>query len=125
MLLLWLQPFLYTSPNIAVQRALRFHVEKMKYADNNATKISLRVFCAQWAEYILFAALLVVVCVIFAFMAYFYTYIDPARIEAQFIELDPEEKERKGSLQMEMSRKDSSRSSSRRESHVQEKQTRI
>ncbi|XP_073425642.1 solute carrier family 15 member 1 [Dendrobates tinctorius] len=38
----------------------------------------------QWAEYILFAALLVAVCIIFAIMAYFYTYIDPAAIEAQY-----------------------------------------
>ncbi|XP_075706391.1 solute carrier family 15 member 1 [Rhinoderma darwinii] len=38
----------------------------------------------QWAEYILFAALLVAVCIIFAIMAYFYTYIDPAEIEAQY-----------------------------------------
>lgn len=38
----------------------------------------------KWAEYILFAALLLVVCVIFAIMARFYTYINPAEIEAQF-----------------------------------------
>nr|DBA33096.1 TPA: hypothetical protein GDO54_000827 [Pyxicephalus adspersus] len=38
----------------------------------------------QWAEYMLFAALLVAVCIIFAVMAYFYTYVDPAEIEAQF-----------------------------------------
>ncbi|XP_061081719.1 solute carrier family 15 member 1-like [Conger conger] len=38
----------------------------------------------QWAEYILFASLLVAVCVAFAVMAYFYTYIDPTEIEAQF-----------------------------------------
>ncbi|XP_075053809.1 solute carrier family 15 member 1 [Mixophyes fleayi] len=38
----------------------------------------------QWAEYILFAALLVAVCIIFAIMGYFYTYTDPAAIEAQF-----------------------------------------
>ncbi|XP_045725605.1 solute carrier family 15 member 1 isoform X2 [Mirounga angustirostris] len=38
----------------------------------------------QWAEYILFAALLLAVCVIFAIMARFYTYINPAEIEAQF-----------------------------------------
>ncbi|XP_053934812.1 solute carrier family 15 member 1 [Cuculus canorus] len=43
----------------------------------------------QWAEYVLFAALLLVVCIIFAVMAYFYTYVDPNEIEAQ---LDEEEK---------------------------------
>ncbi|XP_004680348.1 PREDICTED: solute carrier family 15 member 1 [Condylura cristata] len=40
----------------------------------------------QWAEYILFASLLLVVCVIFAIMARFYTYVNPAEIEAQFDE---------------------------------------
>ncbi|NWQ87872.1 S15A1 protein, partial [Burhinus bistriatus] len=43
----------------------------------------------QWAEYVLFAALLLAVCIIFAVMAYFYTYVDPNEIEAQ---LDEEEK---------------------------------
>lgn len=38
----------------------------------------------QWTEYLLFACLLVAVCFIFSIMAYFYTYIDPAEIEAQF-----------------------------------------
>lgn len=80
------------------------------------------VFSDQWAEYILFAALLVVVCFIFAIMAYFYTYIDPSRIEAQFSEMDPEDKERKRSL--EMTRKGSD-ASSRRGSFVKDKQTRI
>ncbi|KAK2849972.1 hypothetical protein Q7C36_008755 [Tachysurus vachellii] len=52
----------------------------------------------KWAEYVLFASLLVAVCVIFSIMAYFYTYIDPAEIEAQFKEnneLEPDEKEEK------------------------------
>ncbi|NXH53972.1 S15A1 protein, partial [Rhabdornis inornatus] len=40
----------------------------------------------QWAEYVLFAALLLLVCIIFAIMASFYTYIDPNEIEAQFSE---------------------------------------
>uniref|UniRef100_A0A8C7LKL7 Solute carrier family 15 member 1 n=1 Tax=Oncorhynchus kisutch TaxID=8019 RepID=A0A8C7LKL7_ONCKI len=50
----------------------------------------------QWAEYILFASLLVVVCIVFAVMSYFYTYTDPAEIEAQFRqpEHEPEEKKR-------------------------------
>ncbi|XP_045423058.1 solute carrier family 15 member 1 isoform X1 [Lemur catta] len=43
-------------------------------------------FSKQWAEYVLFAALLLVVCVIFAIMARFYTYVNPAEIEAQFDE---------------------------------------
>ncbi|NXR65944.1 S15A1 protein, partial [Rhadina sibilatrix] len=45
----------------------------------------------QWAEYVLFAALLVVVCIIFAIMASFYTYIDPNEIEAQFSKEEKEE----------------------------------
>ncbi|NXE10584.1 S15A1 protein, partial [Lophotis ruficrista] len=44
----------------------------------------------QWAEYVLFAALLLAVCIIFAIMAYFYTYVDPNEIEAQ---LEEEKKE--------------------------------
>ncbi|MBN3307639.1 S15A1 protein, partial [Amia calva] len=42
----------------------------------------------QWAEYILFAALLIAVCIVFAIMAYFYTYVDPTEIEAQFSKED-------------------------------------
>uniref|UniRef100_A0A8C7HZ64 Solute carrier family 15 member 1 n=1 Tax=Oncorhynchus kisutch TaxID=8019 RepID=A0A8C7HZ64_ONCKI len=42
----------------------------------------------QWAEFVLFASLLVAVCVIFSIMAYFYTYMDPAEIEAQFRDKD-------------------------------------
>lgn len=49
-------------------------------------------FNEQWAEYILFASLLLVVCVIFAIMARFYTYVNPAEIEAQF---DQDEKKKK------------------------------
>ncbi|XP_053493167.1 solute carrier family 15 member 1b [Ictalurus furcatus] len=49
----------------------------------------------QWAEYVLFAALLMCVCVIFSIMAYYYTYIDPDEIEAQFSEHDPDNKEKK------------------------------
>ncbi|NXI00812.1 S15A1 protein, partial [Pachycephala philippinensis] len=45
----------------------------------------------QWAEYVLFASLLLVVCVIFAIMASFYTYVDPNEIEAQFSEEKKEE----------------------------------
>uniref|UniRef100_A0A3B5BD03 Solute carrier family 15 member 1-like n=1 Tax=Stegastes partitus TaxID=144197 RepID=A0A3B5BD03_9TELE len=59
----------------------------------------------QWAEYLLFASLLVFVCIVFSFMAYFYKYIDPTKIEAQFTQLDPEEKEKRKSL--EMTRKES------------------
>ncbi|XP_070968098.1 solute carrier family 15 member 1-like [Oncorhynchus clarkii lewisi] len=60
----------------------------------------------QWAEYILFASLLAVVCIVFAVMSYFYTYTDPAEIEAQFSqpEHEPEEKKRD---RVEMERKDS------------------
>ncbi|KAI7807849.1 PepT1 [Triplophysa rosa] len=58
----------------------------------------------QWAEYVLFASLLVAVSIIFSIMAYFYTYIDPAEIEAKFIEHEPEDKEKKD---IEMTKRDS------------------
>ncbi|XP_038572448.1 solute carrier family 15 member 1-like [Micropterus salmoides] len=51
----------------------------------------------QWAEYILFASLLMLVCVIFAIMAYFYTYTDPAKIEAEFAQNAKDEKKKKKS----------------------------
>ncbi|KAK7155007.1 hypothetical protein R3I93_009835 [Phoxinus phoxinus] len=57
----------------------------------------------QWAEYLLFASLLVAVSIIFAIMAYFYTYMDPTEIEAQFMELEPEDKKKK---ELEMMTKD-------------------
>ncbi|XP_068428090.1 solute carrier family 15 member 1 [Clinocottus analis] len=68
----------------------------------------------QWAEYVLFASLLVVVCVIFSIMAYFYTYIDPAAIEAQFTKKDNEDDEDDKSQlqkqQLKMVKKDSIKS---------------
>ncbi|KAM4711438.1 solute carrier family 15 member 1b [Anableps anableps] len=57
----------------------------------------------QWAEYILFASLLVFVCILFAVMAYFYSYTDPAKVEALFANLEPEDKEEKD---LEMTKKD-------------------
>lgn len=65
----------------------------------------LCVLPSQWAEYVLFASLLVAVCIIFSIMAYFYTYIDPAEIEAklkQNKELEPDEKEVKENKAIEM-----------------------
>lgn len=61
----------------------------------------------QWTEYVLFASLLVAVCFIFSIMAYFYTYIDPTEIEAQFINKDDDhdedkDKSRKNSQKSEM-----------------------
>uniref|UniRef100_A0A8C5HFK4 Solute carrier family 15 member 1-like n=1 Tax=Gouania willdenowi TaxID=441366 RepID=A0A8C5HFK4_GOUWI len=61
----------------------------------------------QWAEYILFASLLVFVCIVFAIMAYFYTYTDPVKIEAQFAIIEPEEKEKNRRESLEMARRDS------------------
>ncbi|KAK1167850.1 solute carrier family 15 member 1-like [Acipenser oxyrinchus oxyrinchus] len=40
------------------------------------------------ADYVLFSALLVAVSIVFSIMAYFYTYVDPGEIEAQFDEED-------------------------------------
>uniref|UniRef100_A0A672MHN8 Solute carrier family 15 member 1 n=1 Tax=Sinocyclocheilus grahami TaxID=75366 RepID=A0A672MHN8_SINGR len=59
-------------------------------------------------QYVLFASLLVAVSIIFSIMAYFYTYIDPAEIEAQIRKeqgLEPEETEWE-TLQMEGKDKD-------------------
>lgn len=55
-------------------------------------------FGKQWAEYILFAGLLLVVCIIFAIMARFYTYINPAEIEAQFDEDEKKKMAEKNNL---------------------------
>ncbi|XP_076872023.1 solute carrier family 15 member 1b [Brachyhypopomus gauderio] len=52
----------------------------------------------QWAEYVLFASLLICVCIIFSIMAYFYTYIDPAEIEAQCVMGKPKDEEKKKNL---------------------------
>ena len=59
------------------------------------------VLSKQWAEYFLFASLLVAVCVIFSIMAYFYTYIDPAEIEAQFKNKDEKDEPKYEEVQME------------------------
>lgn len=53
----------------------------------------------KWAEYILFASLLVVVCVIFAIMGHFYTYIDPVKIESQFAYSEPKKDKKRRSLE--------------------------
>ncbi|XP_008326115.1 solute carrier family 15 member 1 [Cynoglossus semilaevis] len=79
----------------------------------------------KWAEYVLFASLLVVVCVIFSFMAYFYTYINPAEIEAKFRknaddDEDDKSKQKKPGFQMAKRHSD--------ESHIEDvkgKQTRM
>ncbi|CAB1433190.1 unnamed protein product [Pleuronectes platessa] len=62
----------------------------------------------QWAEYILFASLLVAVCIIFSIMAYFYTYMDPTEIEAQFKKNDDDDADDdKKTTEVEMVRRDS------------------
>ncbi|XP_037327348.2 solute carrier family 15 member 1b [Pungitius pungitius] len=84
----------------------------------------------QWAEYILFASLLLLVCVIFAIMAYFYTYIDPAKIEAEFAQMDPEQKEKRRNMEMTRKnsveqRKEGRRGSDSSNDDEEKKQTRI
>ncbi|KAL6115527.1 slc15a1 [Pungitius sinensis] len=84
----------------------------------------------QWAEYILFASLLLLVCVIFAIMAYFYTYIDPAKIEAEFAQMDPEQKEKRRNMEMTRKnsveqRKEERRGSDSSNDDGEKKQTRI
>ncbi|XP_061827540.1 solute carrier family 15 member 1 [Nerophis lumbriciformis] len=61
----------------------------------------------RWAEYVLFASLLVAVCFIFSIMAYFYTYMDPAEIEAQFkaeVNGDDDEDDRRDKQKMDAQR---------------------
>ncbi|KAM3857127.1 solute carrier family 15 member 1b [Diretmus argenteus] len=70
----------------------------------------------QWAEYILFASLLVAVCVAFSIMAHFYTYVDPTQIEAQFAQPEPVDKEKK-SLEMETKASVEDHNEKRRGSH--------
>ncbi|XP_070693691.1 solute carrier family 15 member 2 [Pempheris klunzingeri] len=40
----------------------------------------------QWKEFLLFACLLLGVCIIFSIMAYFYTYVDPDQLEKMYLE---------------------------------------
>ncbi|KAM8748670.1 solute carrier family 15 member 1 [Acanthopagrus schlegelii] len=82
----------------------------------------------QWAEYILFASLLIVVCVIFSIMAYFYTYINPAEIEAQFMKKgDDDDEDDKKQLQkgMEMVRRNSTGSHSDDDDDDERKKTKM
>lgn len=73
--------------------------------DTDETIIPRLSFClslSKWAEYVLFASLLVVVCFIFSIMAHFYTYMDPAEIEAQFTKkVDEDDEDDKHQLQKE------------------------
>ncbi|XP_063353967.1 solute carrier family 15 member 1 [Pelmatolapia mariae] len=67
----------------------------------------------KWAEYVLFASLLVLVCIIFSIMAYFYTYIDPSEIEDQFrkkVDDDEDDKDKHQKAEIEMVRRDSAES---------------
>lgn len=46
--------------------------------------MSLFMICAfwpQWVEFLLFASMLLGVCIIFSIMAYFYTYVDPEQMD--------------------------------------------
>ncbi|XP_031180175.1 solute carrier family 15 member 2 [Sander lucioperca] len=40
----------------------------------------------QWKEFLLFAVLLLAVCIIFSIMAYFYTYVDPDQLDKLYLE---------------------------------------
>ncbi|XP_053296541.1 solute carrier family 15 member 2 [Pleuronectes platessa] len=40
----------------------------------------------QWKEFLLFACLLLGVCIIFSFMSYFYTYVDPDQVEKLYMD---------------------------------------
>lgn len=73
----------------------------------------LSTLLLQWAEYVLFASLLVLVCIIFSTMAYFYTYIDPSEIEDQFskkVDDDEDDKDKREKAEIKMVRRDSAES---------------
>lgn len=40
----------------------------------------------QWKEFLLFASLLLGVCIIFSIMSYFYTYVDPDQLDKVYLE---------------------------------------
>lgn len=40
----------------------------------------------QWKEFLLFAALLLGVCIIFSIMAYFYQYVDPDQLDKMYLD---------------------------------------
>ncbi|XP_059198394.1 solute carrier family 15 member 2 [Centropristis striata] len=42
----------------------------------------------QWKEFVLFAGLLLAVCIIFSIMAYFYTYVDPDQLDKIYLDGD-------------------------------------
>uniref|UniRef100_A0A8C6P5P6 Solute carrier family 15 member 1 n=1 Tax=Nothobranchius furzeri TaxID=105023 RepID=A0A8C6P5P6_NOTFU len=80
----------------------------------------------QWTEYVLFASLLLCVCIIFSIMAYFYTYIDPTEIEAKFRrnvgDDDDDKNDKQRKLEMEMMKRDLDRSD---DEHYKGKQTKM
>lgn len=43
-------------------------------------------FLLQWVEFLLFASLLLGVCIIFSIMAHFYTYVDPEQMVKLYME---------------------------------------
>lgn len=59
-------------------------------------------------------------------MAYFYTYIDPAKIEAEFAQIDPKQKEkRRNSRKDSVEQRKERRSSDSSYDNEEQKQTRI
>lgn len=47
-------------------------------------------FLLQWVEFLLFASLLLGVCIIFSIMAHFYTYVDPDQMVKLYMEDEDE-----------------------------------
>ncbi|KAG7502907.1 solute carrier family 15 member 2-like [Solea senegalensis] len=69
----------------------------------------------QWKEFLLFAGLLLGVCIIFSIMAYFYTYVDPDQLQKMHLDdsgkeegddaNDDDEKKNHNGIQLEKTRK--------------------
>lgn len=55
--------------------------------DQTLTDLSSSI-SSQWIEFLLFAGLLLGVCIIFSIMAAFYTYVDPEQMDKVYLE-DP------------------------------------
>lgn len=55
--------------------------------DQTLTNLSSSIF-SQWIEFLLFAGLVLGVCIIFSIMAAFYSYVDPEQMEKVYLE-DP------------------------------------
>lgn len=67
--------------------------ECLQACKNPFLYILIGSFSFQWKEFVLFAALLLGVCIIFSIMAYFYEYVDPDKILKLYDESDNDDED--------------------------------